>query len=78
MTIQAKQVVKESKLLAGLKRAAQNKLHLAVWDHLIMIVMPFPCVDLNILSENSLIFPRIDITLKSSMLPTWSPPPEFS
>ena len=69
---------KESLLFAGLKRVNQNKLHLALWDQVVLILLSQPSCDYSPSYTNTLIFPRIDITLKSSMLPTWSPPPELS
>jgi hypothetical protein len=69
---------KESKLFAGLKRVNQNKHHFALWDHLNLVFFSEHSIDLNPSFSGSLIFPRINITLKSSTLQTWSPPPEFS
>lgn len=69
---------KESKLLAGMKRLNQNKLHFAVWNHLTMIFLPIPAGDLNLFFSGKLLFPRIEISLRSSFLQTWSPPPEHS
>jgi hypothetical protein len=69
---------RESNLVAGLKRINQNKIHLAMWDQLVMIFLSQPANELNAAFSCNLIFPRIDISLKSSALPKWSPPPEFS
>ena len=69
---------KESKLFAGLKRINQNKQHLAVWNQLVMIFLSKPFLDLNPLLSGELIFPEIEILLKSAILQIWGPPPELS
>ena len=69
---------KESNLFASLKRVNQNKNLFAIWEQVVMIFSSQPCFDLNPSFTKTVIFPRIDITLKSPMLPTWSPPPEVS
>jgi hypothetical protein len=69
---------KESRLFAGLKREAQNKSHFAMWYNLNMIVFSESAIDLNPQLMGDWRYPRIAISLKSSMLSTWCPPPEFS
>lgn len=70
--------VKESKLFAGLKRVGQNKLTYAMWDHVNMIFFSLPSVDLSTSYTGQLLFPFVEMSLKSTFIPTWSPPPEFS
>ena len=69
---------RESRLVAGLKNIALNKLCLAMWDHLTMIFLSAPSLDLSPSVSSKFNFPSIDIEIDSSLLPTWSPPPEFS
>jgi hypothetical protein len=70
--------VKETRLVAGLKRINQNRVYLNMWDEQVMIFLSCPSIDLTSSFLRELIFPNIDISLKSSILPTWSPPPENS
>ena len=69
---------KEERLEAGLKKADNHKVRLALWDHLVKI-------SFHERQENfahdffvQLTFPRITIPLTSSFLTSWSPPPEIS
>ncbi|MEI7726971.1 MAG: hypothetical protein WCK09_17810 [Bacteroidota bacterium] len=70
--------VKESTLFAGLKRVDQNKLNYAMWDHVNMIFLSQPTIDLSTSCTGKLVFPLVRILLNSTLLPTWSPPPELS
>jgi hypothetical protein len=69
---------KESRLFAGLKNATQNKLYFALWEQLVMFLPYNPSFDLTPGYLSKLIFPRMNIIAESSMLQTWSPPPELS
>lgn len=69
---------KESKLFAGLKRETQNKIHLARWDHMIMICLSNPTIGVTCPELPDLIFPHIKSLLPSPEIRSWSPPPEFS
>jgi hypothetical protein len=69
---------KESKLFSGLKRASQNKAHLSIWNHLNMVFYSEQPFDLEPELSGNLLFPKIEISAKSSILKTWSPPPEDS
>ncbi len=69
---------KEENIFAGLKKAHYHKLYLALWEHLINIAFPESAVSVNHTSFSELTYPHITISLKSSLLPTWSPPPEYS
>ena len=69
---------KESKLITGLKKMNQHKLHLVLWEQFTMIFLRLPSIELNPVYTGSLTFPRIEVSLSSSVLPTWSPPPECS
>jgi hypothetical protein len=69
---------KESRLFAGLKSVNRNKILFTMWDHLVIIFVVAPIIDLSPALSGNFIFPQSDITLKSSKLPTWSPPPEYS
>ncbi|MCX6266993.1 MAG: hypothetical protein NTW16_06495 [Bacteroidetes bacterium] len=68
---------KESNLAAGLNRINQNRKHIALWGEQIMIFLQTPSCDLSTLYAGDLMFARTDISLKSHLLPTWSPPPEI-
>ena len=69
---------KEEGLFAGLKNAHFHKLHLALWDHVIKIAFPEQQVFINKATYTELTYPSITISLPSSPLQTWSPPPELS
>jgi hypothetical protein len=69
---------RETDLFAELNRETQNRTHGAKWAHTVIILISVPSFDLNPAITGKLSFPRIDIPLKSSSLPTWSPPPEGS
>ena len=69
---------REESLFAGLKKAQFHKLLLALWDHIVKIAFPDSTIIVENISFAELIFPHITISLKSSLLSTWSPPPEIS
>jgi hypothetical protein len=69
---------KEEGLFAGLRKAHFHKLHLALWDHVIKIAFPEQQVFIDKSAYTELNYPILTISLQSSSLRTWSPPPELS
>ena len=69
---------KEERLYAGLKRINHNKQRFSLWDHLVKIALPERAMNLVFITPDILKFPPLKIHLLSSILPTWSPPPELS
>jgi hypothetical protein len=69
---------KETALFAGLKRVNQNKVHFIPLEQMNLLFFIQKHNDFKALLTGQLLFPRIHVLLKSSMLPTWSPPPEIS
>ncbi len=69
---------KEEQLYAGLKRINHNKQRSSLWDHLVKIALPEGAKNLVYITPDILKFPPLKIHLLSSVLPTWSPPPELS
>ncbi|MEI7895615.1 MAG: hypothetical protein WCJ26_01170 [bacterium] len=68
---------KESNLYSGLNHVNQNNLLIFLADHLVMISLAVPAVDMVPCLSGKLIFSRVNIPCISSLLPTWSPPPEL-
>ena len=69
---------KEENVFAGLKKAHYHKIYLALWEQLSNITFPESADRIDYTSFSELTYPHIIISLKSSLLPTWSPPPEYS
>lgn len=69
---------KEEGLYSGLKMVHVLKIQLALWEHLIKVTFPEPPVLVANISVSDLIFPFFRVPLESSLVPTWSPPPEQS
>lgn len=69
---------KEEQLYAGLKRINHNKQLSSLWDHLVKIALPEGVMQLEFITPDILKFPHFNIPISSSVLPTWSPPPELS
>jgi hypothetical protein len=69
---------REETLVAGFNKVTHNRLHLVWLDHQITIGLPEPLTEILPSFSEQIKFPVITITLKSSLLPTWSPPPEYS
>jgi hypothetical protein len=67
---------KESNLYAGLKRVNHNRLHFAMIDHLIMVSPTASGFEMTPFLSGKLFFSRNVISLPSSLLSDWSPPPE--
>lgn len=69
---------KEDQLYSGLKQINHNKQRLNFWDHMVKIALPEGVMHLELITPDDLKFPHIKISLSSSVLQTWSPPPELS
>ena len=69
---------KEEQLYSGLKRINHNKQLFSLWDHLVKIALPESVMNLEFITPDNLKFPHFKIPLSSSVLQTWSPPPELS
>jgi hypothetical protein len=69
---------RETRLASGQKKMEQNKLHFALLDHLLMFCLSVQTSELCSTCTGNLTFPPMIISIESSMLPTWSPPPEVS
>ena len=69
---------KEEQLYSGLKRINHNKQRLNLWDHMVKIALPEGVMHLEFITPDDLKFPHIKTPISSSVLPTWSPPPELS
>jgi hypothetical protein len=69
---------KEEGLFAALKKAHFHKLHQALWDHLIKVAFPEPPVMISNAPCTELTYPHFKTFIESSLLTTWSPPPETS
>jgi len=69
---------KEDQLYSGLKQINHNKQRLNLWDHMVKIALPEGVMHLEFITPDDLKFPHIKISLSSSVLPTWSPPPKLS
>ena len=69
---------REEGLFAGLKKAQFHKIFLALWEHLTTIAISEKPLIVNNASPAELTFPRFSISLQSSWLQTWSPPPRIS
>lgn len=67
---------RESRLFAGLKRDNQNKQHQACWNQFVMIHFSENTLDLSALITGEWNYPKLNIPLRSSVIPAWSPPPE--
>ncbi len=70
--------VKETGLFAGLKQEPKNRDHPALWDHQVMIFSSIPAIELNMDGFSELLFPKLEISINSPTLGTWSPPPELA
>ncbi|MCX6306796.1 MAG: hypothetical protein NT040_17660 [Bacteroidetes bacterium] len=69
---------RESRLFAGFNKVNQNRFHIAMPEQWDIIFITGPAFDMSSAFFCNMTFPRIIISLKSSMLQTWSPPPEYS
>jgi hypothetical protein len=69
---------KEDRLFSGLKRVHHHNQRINLWDHIVQVAIPESTLTLTYLSPEDLIFPRLEVSFYSSVLPTWSPPPERS
>lgn len=69
---------KEEQLYSGLKRINHNRQRSSLWDHMVKIALPEEVMHLVNITPDDLKFPPLKIQLSSSVLPTWSPPPELS
>lgn len=69
---------KEDQLYSELKRINHNKQRLNLWDHMVQIALPEGAMNLEYITSDNLKFPPLKVQLSSSVLPTWSPPPELS
>jgi len=68
---------KEESLFKGLNKAHFHKIYLALWDHVIKVAFPEQPVNVNNTTFSDLLFPEVFISVKSLVLPPWSPPPKL-
>jgi hypothetical protein len=69
---------KEEALNSGLKMAQGRKLQVAFLDNLTKITFPESHICVYNTTMSAISYPVISVSLRSPVLPTWSPPPEFS
>lgn len=67
---------RETSIVAGFSKINRNKLDFSLWDQMVMFFFTSTAFDLCPPVTLSVDFAEIDVTLQSSMLPNWSPPPE--
>jgi hypothetical protein len=72
------QDTRETNLLTGLRGLSQNKLLLEHWSHLTLLFISDGSIDIVPDFGTEVGFLVNDIPLDSSLIPTWSPPPELS